>query len=107
MIAFKHTPEGTFSKTYEIKYDKAHIQNLAIEVGCVKRAKATGLWATQAHWFVYMKDEMWWIFKTEDLKKYLAENEVHITRGGDNKNALIFLLPEKDAQQLAVNVIIR
>jgi hypothetical protein len=78
---------------------------LAIEVACIKRAKTTGLWSTKADWFVYMKREEWYIFAPEKLKECLATHNVHITRGGDNNNALIFLLPEVEARTFATNII--
>ena len=107
ILAVRETPDGRRADTFEVKADfYEDTPNLAIELMCLHRGKLTGIWASQAKYFVYMfQHGKWYVFETVDIRKYIAENDVKIVRGGDNKYSVIALLTKKEAELIVKKII--
>lgn len=106
--AVKESPDGVMAITFEVKTDFYPQQtgNLAIEFFCLRKHKLTGIFETKANLFVYIfPDDTTYVFHPLILKKYLTENNIKVTRGGDNNMAVMFLLTRQEAKQIAKQII--
>ena len=85
--------------TYEVKTDMYRdTGNMAIELFCLRRQKATGLFASQADWYVYIffHNKEAWFIKTDTLIELASQYPLKgmVTNGGDNNQAVMALIPK-------------
>lgn len=107
IIATREEPDETIKNTFEIKTDfYENTENMAIELMCLSRGKVTGLYATEANYFVYIFPHLnTYVFKVKDIKDFIKDNNIKITRGGDNNWAIIALAPINEIKNIAYKTI--
>lgn len=94
---------GLKEYTYEVKTDvyPKDTGNMVIEFEC--RNKPSGIYATQADYFVYFYPHLGeiWRIKCEDLRKLISTTNPHIFTGaGDSgSNTKLFRLKKKEVEK--------
>lgn len=84
-------------RTFEVKTDFAETGNIAIEFMCLRRKETSGIMASSSDYWVqfdgYGSGMMW---RTEDLREYIRNARPPMVYGGDNRDALMFLIRRDD-----------
>jgi hypothetical protein len=95
-------------KTFEIKTDLLHTMtgNVAIELDKCINGGNSGLSITKSDFYVYklIRDKYFYLIETDELRKFINENDFRIEFGGDRNDYRVVLIPSALFKQICEKI---